>query len=1151
MPFCIKIKRLIGLLCLLISLDLNPADPNFAGYLFDQPTINENFPNELVREADKDATAIVDEKLYNLPPRVWMTFNGKGARNGPDDDDNGDWLHYAMGMAGIIGAKLSLSAQDMKQFIKHYGEGEIDERWEAWTELKDIADAYKPGGNEHKRYFDLYIKALFKQVIPLAEEIQTNYDKRPKTNLSKLDVIPGITKLDLKNQIDTISLYNPTTFVTTTVPSSRNWSKPKPILDNDVLLGKNEQKLNISENYFRHGFTILTGFLPPWNDIYKKYYNGTNPLNPFDPIDSWGYVTDPLPEIYKKACICPNGDVLVLGNDCQPYFYEKSTSKVYGYALKYRDGCIDIAVGKDKAAILYRNNDLKIKTYTDAKMNEWKIYNRGITPVSPWNGLRDTINSWGYAYHTHETYQQTVWDWRDTPALVTKYPSKYSINNVSTWETKTLTNDCKLVCLGFDDSIWLVSNDGKIIKKTDTTETEATGASNIVKLSAGISLAAAIDETGFLYLCDYAADDKSTTFNKTSLKVRDCSVSVDNGIALVDDKNSVYYLEQTFLKNLNSPDVANNSPINIKTIDTTPLSFDTAPSGIVSLSATGKTFFIEKNPKFNIVTFKASNGKYLRGHKNGDSIVENTQLMADLEAQSMTSVATDEAFNSITHGQWVLLKHPNWTPISKKYYIVERLSKKYIGKIGQTNQLGIVGEDQKIAFDLTQSAAETATVGTSADFDIFMKAVGSASKTNIDNIELSALESKFVMLAALCKVYVDSKPSTSTTEADHAVSKKVCDTFYGKGSTTDWPDGLALADRALAILTLLDQISTDREAIDATLSKSGLITLVNKITRTISERYSDNSDIKDLANQINKRFKVETKASTFSERFSDLKASLTQITNQATANTFFNKLEALVKDRIEAETTTFTELKQWIVQINNQPQELSYIKKLNEAGITQKINNLSLKMAEPISIAEAVDRISRFSSETGVLNTAQQTAFLLILSKLFETGPLSRLSISKNKVQTIQQAITKIKSLNPTMTIPSATQTTINGINFSDFKVGFIAKIRNLIMKTIPANVDETTYLWKQDSVEPSTPLDALNPTTYYTLSTIWEDFSCWKEWAPDLTNPANRIPLMVICNQIRDSININFSANQKYSAIKTEVDKMITELEAAASKKT
>ncbi len=1159
MPFFIKIKSLIGLLCLLISFDLNSADPNFAGYLFDQPTIETNFPNELVREADKDTATITDEKIYNLPPRVWMTFDGKGARNGPDDDD-GDWLHYAFGMAGIIGAKLGLSAQEMEQFIKHYGEDGIDHDWAAWTELKDMVDAYKSGGKEHKKYFDLYVNGLFKQVIPLARKIQTNYGKIPKTSLSKLDVIPGITKLDLKSPIDGISFYNQTTFVTTTVPTSRNWSKPKPISDNDILLGKNEQKLNISENYFRHAFKILTGFLPDWNDIYKKYYNGTNPLNPFDTMDSWGYVTDPLPEIYKKACICPNGDVLVLGNDCQPYFYEKSTSKVYGYALKYRDGCLDIAAGQSKVAILYRGNSLKIKTYTDAAMNTWKVYDRGITPVAPWNAPRDNINSWGYAYHTHETYQQGIPDWRDTPALVTKYQSKYLDDKTSAWDTKTLTTDCKLVSIGFDDSIWLVSTDGKILKlKSDDSTLEATGASNIVKLSVGNGLAAAIDESGFLYLCNYTSSSTAYAFNKTELKVHDCSVSSDNGIALVDDKNSAYYLEPTFLKNLTPQDITNNSPINLKTTDTTPLSFDIAASGIVSLNATGKAFFIEKNPQFNLITLKAENGKYLGAHKNNATFADNTQLMADLTAQDVPSIATPEALNTTSQGQWILIKDASWTATKKTYLIMERLSKKYIGKINGTNQLGVVADANKTIFEITAaSTTGAAAIGTSSDFEIFIKSVGSASKFKIGTVEISALESKLIMLAALCQIYVDNSSTLepSAGETAKTVSTAVCTTFYGKAD--GWPNGLSLADRSLSILKLMDELSTEQTNIDAVISKSGLLLIINKTTRAISDKFSDNTEIKELADQISKRFKVQTKASGFADRLADLKIAFTSITNETEAKTFFTNLENLIKDRVEADSTDFTSLKTWVGEMNNKPAELSYMKIIKTAGLQPKLAEFAAKIITPITIDEAIDRINRYSTEIGVLNTAQQSSFKTIFDLLAGTNPIKRVSISKTRVQTLIQAGTKIKNLNPTMTGTTntnnidASMSAINAIQLNNFKTGFLSKMRSLISSSIATNFDATSGLWKLDSSAPTTtPRNALDPTLFYTLETIWEDFKCYSQWTPDLSNPANRVPLLMICNQIKDSITTNFSSDPKYTTLKTEVEKTITDLTAAANNKT
>lgn len=1159
MPFFIKIKskNLISLLCLLISFTLNSADPNFAGYLFDQPTIDTNFPNELVREADKDPSTN-NVEIYNLPPRVWMTFDGKGERNGPDDDDH-DWLHYAFGMAGIIGAKLGLSAQEMEQFIKHYGDDGIGHDWGSWTELNDMANAYKPGGKEHKKYFDLYVKGLFKSVIPLAQKIQANYNKIPKTNLSKLESITGITKLDLKNQIDSISLYNRTTFVTTTVPSSRNWSKPRSILDNDILLNTNEQKLNVSENYFRHGFKILTGFIPGWNDIHKKYYNGTNPLNPFDPFDSWGYVTDPLPEIYKKACIFPNGDVLVLGNDCQPYFYEKSTSKVYGYALKYRDGCIDIAAGKTKIAILYRGNLLRIKTYDDAKMNEWKIYNRGITPVSPWNAPRDNINSWGYAYHTHETYQQGVWDWRDTPSLVTKYGSEYSKDNIElkSWDSKTISPDSKLVSIGFDDSVWLVSTDGKILKlKADDSTLDATGASNIVKLSIGNGLAAAIDEAGFLYLCNYTATGTTATFNKTELKTHDCSVSYENGIALIDDKNSVYYLEPMFLQNLASPDIANNSAISLKTDDITATYVDLTPSGVATLSDSGKTFFVEKNPKFNIVTLKAGTGKYLGAHKNNTTITDNTQLMADLESGNVTSVATDEAINSISQGQFVLIKSTKWTSEKKNYLIMERLSKKYIGKINGTNQLGVVGDDAKTIFEITapivskttDGSVATTAPGNVADFDLFIKSVNSASKLKTTTLELSALESKLVMLGALCQIYVDSESSlepSSIATPTKTVSTAVCNAFYGKA---DAPDGLVLADRSLTILKLLDEISDEQTTIDAVISKSGLLLIINKVVRKISDKFSENTEIKELADQINKRFKVQVKASGFAERLSDLKIAFTSITNEQEARAFFTNLENLIKDRVEADSTNFASLKTWIGEMNNKPAELSYMKIIKTAGLQPKLAEFAAKIITPLSLGEAIDRLNRYSTEIGILNNSQQATFKQIFDLITTgTGEIRRISISKNRTQTLLQATTKIKNLNPTINIA----TSISNINFNDFKVGFISKMRDSIFKSIPANIDTDSNLWKKDSSDPSTtPADAFDTTRFYTLAMIWEDLSCWKEWAPDLTNPANRIPLIMICNQIKDSIVANFSADPKYTTLKADVEKMITELNAGAANK-
>lgn len=1152
MPFFIKIKPLIGLLCLLISFDLNSADPNFAGYLFDQPTIETNFPNELVREADKDTATITDEKIYNLPPRVWMTFDGKGARNGPDDDD-GDWLHYAFGMAGIIGAKLGLSAQEMEQFIKHYGEDGIDHDWAAWTELKDMVDAYKSGGKEHKKYFDLYVNGLFKQVIPLARKIQTNYGKIPKTSLSKLDVIPGITKLDLKNPVDGISFYNQTTFVTTTVPTSRNWSKPKPISDNDILLGKNEQKLNISENYFRHAFKILTGFLPDWNDIYKKYYNGTNPLNPFDTTDSWGYVTDPLPEIYKKACICQNGDVLILGNDCQPYFYQKSDSKVYGYGLKYRDGCLDIAAGQTKVAILYRGNNLKIKTYTDAAMNTWKVYDRGITPVAPWNAPRDNINSWGYAYYTQNTYNQEVPEWRYTSDVSAKYPSKYLTDNISAWDSKPISPDCKLISIGFDDSIWLVSTDGKILKlKSDDSTLEATGASNIVKLSVGNGLAAAIDETGFLYLCNYLSADASWTFNKTELKVHDCSVSYENGIVLVDDKNSAYYLDPTFLKNLTPQDIANNSPINLKTTDTSPLSFDIAASGIVSLNATGKAFFIEKNPQFNLITLKAENGKYLGAHKNNATFADNTQLMADLTAQDVPSIATPEALNTTSQGQWILIKDASWTATKKTYLIMERLSKKYIGKINGTNQLGVVADANKTIFEITAaSTTGAAAIGTSSDFEIFIKSVGSASKFKIGTVEISALESKLIMLAALCQIYVNDSNTLepSAGETAKSVSTAVCTAFYGKAD--GWPNGLSLADRSLSILKLMDELSTEQTNIDAVISKSGLLLIINKTTRAISDKFSDNTEIKELADQISKRFKVQTKASGFADRLADLKIAFTAITNEQEAKTFFANLENLIKDRVEADSTDFASLKTWVGEMNNKPAELSYMKIIKTAGLQPKLAEFAAKIITPITIDEAIDRINRYSTDIGVLNTAQQASFKTIFDLLAGTNPIKRVSISKTRVQTLLQAGTKIKNLNPSIDIATS-MSTINAIRLNNFKTGFLSKMRSLISASIAANFDATSGLWKQDSPNPTTtPRNALDPTTFYTLEAIWEDFKCYSQWSPDLTNPANRVPLLMICNQIKDSITTNFSSDPKYTTLKTEVEKTITDLTAAANNKT
>jgi hypothetical protein len=1159
--------------------------PFYSEYLLDPTCGNGNqggvistdiFATRLIAKAS--STGVGD---YALPLKVWMSYQRQGHNNGVRKDQFA-WVHYAVGMAGIIGAKLGLSAADIQKYFKAYGRSDSLrlQNKSLNNEFTAMAGAYGSGGDANKRYFDRYVTALFSEAITEAAIINARYAKRPTSGFSALASVPGLTKIDVGQSVDTVSIWDKDTIAFTNKPTSRSWSKLKAIQDADVFLwaGGTAKQINKSENYFHHGFAILTGLVPAWNNTHQAFFGGANPLNPFDPADSWGYVTDPLPEVQKKVKACANGNILVLGNDCQPYFYDNSVGKVRGYGLQYRDACADITANASTLYILKDNAlysaDIASVTNSSKGMH---IYDRGMAPVAPWDAKASNPESWGPSFYTRPLANLTPSDtWQDL-----QNNGEYDVSSFAAVAAAVAgTPNWEQIehATGAD---WWATSGGKIFHTTDGKSfSEITGVTQVIKISVGTTKILALDNLGTLYVGDVTnvSTNAQNAWKNTKLKVLDCAVGNDDTIALIDGTdNSLYTLLLTDLSELLPPDfpsssstgavpIKNGDSVKIKTGTGATATFIkiSSTNGIASLDTAGGVFFVDKSSSANLFAFKGSNGKYLAASTSSQAGALGANLTGNLDVSAITLPSSDGSAKTSSPGQWILIPADSKHPTS--FFIKERVSGSFIGILASSNNLGLVDDTTKIAFDVvaadsvdaaTPGSTPPQTVGAEQDFDLFMTSVKSASDMEISNddgskTDLTALEAQLILYAAGCGIAADS--TTLAPSTDFTLTSSVTKNAYGQNTA---PSALATEQRVLAVSTELDTLTKDQASQDAISLNPGLANLLSQMLDKMTSAFPANKDIATVVKKIKGRFSQEKLSTGFPDQVKALGDKFLNITTQAQADDFVTLLTSTVQNRVDVQADS-NQLTALITLINKAlDSSLNASQKLQSFNETDSITALQKQLTQSaVTHQEVIDRIDRLASSSGVLS-AEQKAVVKFLVEIMTSDAeasadgkkpakkgLLRLKVAKERTQQLLDKLNKLKALNTDITIPDA----LNNLEFTDFAPtdtgGFLGNINNLFFKR-GGNTDTTdgAGLWKSDSPlnnDAKTAL-ALDPQAYYTLSEFWKDFLEWKNWNPDLSQPANKYPLIRICNQVIASINANFSSNSDYQTIKTTAQTMLT----------
>lgn len=1040
----------------------------------------------------------------------------------------GEWRYFEQVAALLFSPKLkNIDRKQYHENVMHYGGGDVSDL----SANFDINLFFN-------KVFSKIIATNASNKIPVAGNVPNASDAATLTAAGFVAInnpqpAVYVEILDEKNlvfatgagndqptSIDADAMQNSTTYFTSI------WN------ENLLFAWKDAEFVQINQRAvdFRHGLKLYCGHILKTffsNEGFSRtfYHNvraadskamfsyggengGKNPFNPFDPAEPWAIVTN-IPAKAKHACLSGSGDIWVYGADAQPYVVSGDAKKA-PYLLKYRDACSDLAVGTNKAAILY-DDKIKVKDIANAK--GWKPDFDAITSASAWRSRYDV-----------SLYQEPGTRWSDVTAQV-------ATQNTITYNSApfldgagevAFTGAFQQIRMGKDDVVWVLAAN-KILRDGSIDFTPA-GITTIQDFSVGLSCkdsVVALDNTNTLYIL---VDDENKLWRKTNLIVNRAAVGKDGSIAIIDGAGKIWIAKSTEANTIASPLAKMQGKVNaqIKIIPATGNPTFLKADGTKPVSNTkGDTFEIIKHG--DIISIKGKDG-YL-------TVAESTvKFTKQLEPAPLTEPGSGRLDKKA--GQWIVIAADG----DNKYF-VDRMSGKYL-----TANFSL---DAAVAaackFDIT-----FASIGTEADFNLFLTAVKNVTDDAFVagevSTSLSELEIKLILYASACNAFVNDA-KTLEPSTDSAVTAFFVNQAIGKAEALD---GLATEVRATAIATELDELTKDKTNQDKISLKPGLANLLNKALTVMSTNFKSNKDLVNLIKKITSRFTSEKLGVGFGERITALNNKFIEIKNDKNAEDFANFLENLALDRIDAKGNDKL-INDFIDLINKtSDQSLNAAKTIQTAGLSDKITAAKNKLTNTsVDHKEIIDRIERLVNSAGTLNTDQITLLKFFLDTMKSTAALCRLNVAKNRTQNLQEVIARAKTLNSGVDLP----TEIGALTFDDFKANFLSKIDRLWFKrggtTDSAQLDPATSLWKTDS-----PVDnnartvkAIDPEIYYSLHEFWKDFSAWKDWNPDLSLPTNRYPLIRICNQVKESIEKNFGGRTEYEKIKIEATEMLATL--------
>lgn len=1036
----------------------------------------------------------------------------------------GEWRYFEQAAALMFSQKLkNIDRKKYHENVMHYGGGDVS----------DVSANFDVNLFFNK-VFSKIIATNTSNKIPTADNVPNSSDAATLTAAGFVAInnpqpAAYVEILDEKNLVFATRVGNgqPTSIDTDAMQNSIPYFSS--IWNENLLFSWKDaefSQINQRAVDFRHGLKLYCGHILKTffsNEGFSRvfYHNmraadskimfsyggengGKNPFNPFDPAEPWAVVTN-IPAKAKHVCLSGNSDIWVYGADAQPYVVNNDAKKA-PYLLKYRDACSDLAVGTNKAAIIY-DNKIKIKDIANAK--NWKPDFDAITQTSAWRSRYDVA-----------LYQEPGTRWSDVTAQA-------ATQNTITYNSApfldgagevAFTGTFQQIRMGKDDILWILT-ENKILKDGSVDFTPA-GVTTIQDFSVGLSYkdsVVALDHTNTLYIL---VDDENKIWRKTNLVVQRASVGKDGSIAIIDGAGKIWIAKGAAAGTIASPLAKMQGKVNaqIKIGDSTFLK----ANGTKPVSGTtGDTFEIIKHG--DIISIKGKEG-YLTVTEGSVKFTKQPDLVPLTESGSGKLEKKT--------GQWVVIAADG----NNKYF-VDRMSGKYL----TTNFTLDAAVVAACKFDIT-----FANIGSEADFNLFMSAVknitDSAFVAGETSTPLSELEIKLILCASACGIFVNEANSLepSTTGA--------VTTFFVNQATgkTEAPDGLATEERATIIATELDELTKDKTNQDKISLKPGLANLLNKALLAINANFKSSKDLVNLIKKITGRFTSEKLGVGFNERITTLNNKFVEIKNNKNAEDFANLLENIALDRIDTKEDIKL-VNEFIDLINKtSDQSLNASKAIQTAGLNDKIIAVKKRLTNTsVDHKEIIDRIERLVNSAGTLNTDQITLLNFFLDAMKTTTALCRLNVAKNRTLNLKDVINRAKALNSGVDLPFE----IEELTFDDFKTNFLSKIDKLWFKrggtTDSPLLDASTGLWKTDS-----PVDnnaktvkAIDPAVYYSLQEFWKDFSAWKDWSPDLALPANKYPLIRICNQVKESIEKNFSEKTEYAKIKIEAAEMLSTL--------
>lgn len=1114
---------------------------------------------------------IVNEAVKVNHGKTWPEF-------GP-----GEWRYAEHGLAFLFGMNLDNVSGTYFEHIAHWGGATFD--------------GYKGRNEITPAHYEGYVKAVFKDFIAKSSDVIA---PAPGTTSSSSEELASAGFKPLKNPSNALQVNvldaDKLVFSTTEGTGSKDGADIDAMQNSTNFFssiwsenlvyswkGKKFKRLNNRAVDFRHSLKIYTGHLlkalysnasfasqfgehgthnvrrencKPMH-TYGGEGSAKNPFNPFDPTSAWGVIDRGLAKnIKKKIMLSKKGDVWVHGSDAQPYIVI-SDAATAPYLLKYKDCCLDMAVGDQKGAIYYADGDIRIKDISGAK--SWKEPYDEVTASSPWRSRYDVSLHQG---------EQTRW------GAVT---SQVASNNDAVYKTEPFLQGSEKVgvpsdagsmeklVMGKDDTLWAIKgskvfkHDGGTswVKAVGSKGAGAAGDINASHLSVGLH---AKDRMIYQpYAADGAEkvfiliDDATKTWKDLGIAAASAEIGMDGTLVVIDSGGKLWMASSEAVASLNSPlgdigatamtSIVQNDGTAIPNLNKDPVNLR-RHGDVVEITRDGKVMLAS-----NSATEKASAGAAIsfQTRTNKRAMPETKNGPLELEV-----------------GQWVVISGESEGTFTLK----ERVSGLLLSASGTLVASG--------GATLKMSREE---IGKAEDFSLFLKSIDGAMEfTTESGVTISEPAAKIIMLAAACKVFVDDgsslEPSAPAAdgEAPQSISIAVNKEFSGKDHA---PSAISIKERASTIINKLNEITKSDEArTEVSLDKPGLALVINKTIMAITGKFKDEKSFKKMGKKIMDRFGGAKMATRFDEKFKALKEEFKTL-KRSKAEKFYNDLSALVANRIDgiiedgSSGSSINDLTTWITQLASMSDKIPGAKALQDSGQFEKIQPLIVKMSAPLKVEEAIARLETLATAVGVANQAQKDVFVTILEKLAQgilpaasmktapdpapteaIGPIWRVSVHKKKLGKILSMASKFKTLNPALGADGHLSKLKNA-SLRDFQTDFLAKINQLLFKADPAHLD-ADGLWKVDTTDPTKTksLLALDPTQCYTLEQFWQDFSAWKEWSPDLKNPAQRIPLMRICNQISDSVKTHFSGNSTAESIATEAQSMLKELASAGKAK-